>query len=101
MLARLEPRLLGERAGAVAEPGGDDDGAAATPLRPALATIPGTVAGGVVTMIRSGTCARSSIRATQGSPSISRYFGLTSRIDPGNPASRRFRSTVRPSAPSR
>ena len=34
-------------------------------------------------------------------PSISLYFGLTRRIEPGKPASRRFRSTVRPSAPSR
>ena len=44
---------------------------------------PGTVAGGVATTMRSGTGVRSSIRATQGSPSISRYFGLTSRIGPG------------------
>ena len=85
VLARLEPCLFGERAGAMAEPGGDDDGAAATPLRPALAMIPGTVAGGVVTIIRSGTCVRSSIRGHARLAVDLAVFRVNEQNRPGKP----------------
>jgi hypothetical protein len=75
--------------------------AAATPFAPAAATTSGTLAGGEVITATSGTDASSSMRATQGMPSISVWRGLTRSMRPGKRAARRLRSTARPTDPSR
>jgi hypothetical protein len=76
VLTRFEPHHFGERPLAMTETRGDN-AVAATPFWPALATMAGMVAGGVVITIKSGAWGRSSIRATQRRPSISRCLGLT------------------------
>ena len=70
--------------------------AARVPRAPSAATMPGTVAGGVQMIARSGIEGRLAMSAWQGIPSTAWYFGLTASTGPSKPAPARLRATTLP-----
>jgi hypothetical protein len=70
--------------------------AAPVPRAPSAATMPGTVAGGVQMIARSGIEGRLAMSVWQGIPSTAWYFGLTASTRPSKPAPDRLRATTLP-----